>query len=165
MEPVGETLRLRIVPFLPGDTEFLYRLTGDTDVMKHFTGVLSYDETSQMLRKILDQYQRHGYCFWKVVSKENEKFIGIAGLLRQEIENEIETEISYRIARELWNNGYATEAAKACLEYAKTKLKKTRIISIIHPQNHASIRVAQKLGAPKEKSVAFIGNEHDVYVY
>lgn len=165
MDLIAETPRLKIVPFLPGDAEFLYRLTSDTDVMEYFPGVLSYDETGQMLQKIMDHYEKYGYCFWKAVSKVKGEFIGIAGILHQEIENEIETEISYRIAREYWNNGYATEAAEACLEYAKTTLKKTRIISIIHPQNGASIRVAEKLGAKKEKSVIFIGSEHDVYVY
>jgi RimJ/RimL family protein N-acetyltransferase len=54
-----------------------------------------------------------------MVSKAKGEFIGIAGILLQEIENEIETEISYRIDRKYWNNGYATEAAIACLEYAR----------------------------------------------
>ena len=97
--------------------------------------------------------------------KPGGEFVGIAGLLHQEIDNEPETEISYRILPEHWKKGYATEAAKACKQYAETKLGKKRLISLIHPQNDASIRVANRLGAKRSKSVFFIGEDHDVYVY
>lgn len=165
MSLIAETQRLQIVSFSSDDTAFLYELTGDAGVMRYFPKVLSYDETHQMLEKILDHYEQYGYCFWKVMHKPEAGFIGIVGVLHQEIEGEIEAEISYRISRKHWNNGYATEAAKACKEYARILLGKTRIISIIHPQNEPSIRVARKLGAQKEKSIAFLGTAHDVYLY
>ncbi len=165
MNLIAETERLQIMDFSPDDTESLFELTGDADVMKYFPNVLSYDETHEMLEKILDHYERYGHCFWKVMHKSEVGFIGIVGVLHQEIEGEIEAEISYRITKRHWNNGYATEAARACLEYARTTLGKTRLISIIHPQNEPSLRVAQKLGALKGKSVPFIGTVHDVYVY
>jgi RimJ/RimL family protein N-acetyltransferase len=162
---ITETERLQIMCFSPDDAKVLYGLTGDTDVMKYFPKILSYVETSQMLRKILDHYEQYGYCFWKVMCKSEAGFIGIAGILHQEIEDNIEAEVSYRIAKKHWNNGYGTEATKACMQYARTVLGKTRLISIIHPENKPSLRVAQKLGAHKEKSVSFIGTIHDVYVY
>jgi len=165
MNLIAETERLQIIDFSPDDTESLFELTGDTDVMKYFPKVLSYDETHEMLEKILDHYERYGHCFWKIIQKPVGSFIGIAGILHQEIEGEIEAEISYRIAKKHWNNGYGTEAAKACMRYARITLGKTRLISLIHPQNEPSLRVAQKLGAQKEKSVSFIGTVHDVYVY
>lgn len=118
-----------------------------------------------MVQKILHQYAEYGYCFWKVLIKPDDQFVGIAGLLHHIIGNEIETEISYRILPEHWKNGYATEAAKACKEYAETRLGKKRLISLIHPKNKASKRVAQKLGAKKTKSVVFIGVKHEVYLY
>lgn len=162
---IAETQRLQIVSFSPDDTRFLYELTSDADVMKYFPKVLSYDETCLMLEKILDQYDRYGHCFWKLIHKPKASFISMAGILHQEIEGEIEAEISYRIAKEHWNKGYATEAAKAYLVYARTALGKTRLISIIHPHNKPSILIAQKLDAQKEKSVSFLGTSHDVYVY
>ncbi len=165
MSLIAETQRLQIVSFSSDDTVPLYELTGDADVMKYFPKILSYDETCQMLEKILDHYQRYGHCFWKVIRKPEARFIGIAGILHQEVQGEIEAEISYRIVRKHWNNGYATEAAKACMKYARTTLGKTRLISLIHPDNRPSIRVAEKLGAQKEKSVSFVGTTHDVYIY
>jgi len=165
MSIITETTRLRIVPFCTGDVALLHEVTGDAEVMKYFPKALSYEETSEMIQKILDHYERYGHCFWKIMGKTKGDIIGIAGILHQEIEGDIEAEVSYRIAKGYWNNGYATEAAEACMEYARTSLDKTRLISLIHPENKPSIRVAQKLGARKERSVSFEGTSHDVYVY
>lgn len=165
MTLIAETERTEIAHLCPDDTAYLYGLTSDADVMKYFPHVLNEEETSAMLHKVLDHYTIYGYCFWKILRKPTRDFIGIAGILHQEIDGRIEAEIAYRIATKHWNNGYATEVAAACLEYAKTTLKKTRLISIIHPQNGSSIRVAKKLGARKEKSTSFDGTEHHVYVY
>ncbi len=165
MSPIVVTRRLEMKKVTAEDIDLLHQLTGDGEVMKFFPHVLSYDETKRMLDKILDHFERYDHCFWKVLLKASGDFIGIAGLLHQEIDGEVETEISYRIRREYWNNGYATEAAQACKEYAEDTLGKKRLISIIHPRNNASIRVAEKLGAKKAASVIFMGEEHDVYLY
>ena len=147
------------------DIDLLCQLTGNKDVMRYFSKILSYDDTEQMIRKILDHYKKYGYCFWKVLLKPKEEFVGIAGLLYQEIDGKAETEIAFRIKPEHWNSGYATEAAKACKEYGETNLRKKGFISLIHPQNNASKRVAQKLGAKRSRAVLFMGHEHEVYVY
>lgn len=165
MKQITETTRLKLVEITDQDAESIFLLTGNERVMKYFPNVLTYEETQQMVQKILRQYAAYGYCFWKVLLKPNEECIGIAGLLHQDIENQQETEISYRMLPVYWNQGYATEAAKACLQYAVTELKKKRLISLIHPQNTASIRVATKLGAKMECSIIFTGEEHGIYVY
>ena len=165
MQPITETPRLKLVEVTDRDFDLIFLLTGNEKVMKFFPKVLNYEETQQMVQKILHQYTKYGYCFWKVLLKPGDQFVGIAGLLHQEIDNEPETEISYRMLPEHWKKGYATEAAKACKQYAETKLGKKRLISLIHPQNDASIRVANKLGAKKTNSVVFSGAEHYVYVY
>jgi ribosomal-protein-alanine N-acetyltransferase len=165
MSLIAETERLELRNLSSGDAMFLHQLTSDADVMKYFPKVLSRDETSAMLQQVLEQYAKYGYCFWKVMRKPTAEFVGIAGILHQEIEGNVEAEVAYRIAKKQWNNGYATEAAAACVKFARTTLGKTRLISIIHPQNRPSIRVAQKLGAQKERPISFVGTEHDVYVY
>jgi len=147
------------------DIDLLYQLTGDKDVMRYFPKILSYDDTKRMNHKILDHYKKYGHCFWKILLKPKEEFVGITGLLHQEIDGKVETEIAFRIKPEHWNNGYATEAANACKDYGETALRKKGLISLIHPQNDASKRVAQKLGAKKSRSVLFMGHEHEVYVY
>ncbi|MFH0783156.1 MAG: GNAT family N-acetyltransferase [Pseudomonadota bacterium] len=165
MRLITESLRLKLVEATAADIDLIYLLTGNKKVMEFFPKVLTYDETQQMVQKILHQYIEYGYCFWKVLLKPGEHFVGIAGLLHQEINGEVETEISYRVLPEYWNNGYATEAAKACKEYAENTLGKKGLVSMIHPRNQASIRVAHKLGAKKAKSIVFMGEEHSIYVY
>jgi len=165
MSKITETERLKIISFGINDTDLLFQLTSNAEVMKFFPKILNHQETSEMICKIMEQYKKYGHCFWKLLLKSNEQFIGIAGLLHQNIEGQEETEISYRIIREHWNKGYATEAAQACREYAQNILDKKRLISLILSENIASIRVAQKLGAQKEKSVLFNGKDHDVLVY
>lgn len=165
MRLITETSRLKLVEVISTDCDLIFKLTSNEKVMKYFPGVLNYDETLEMMQKILNQYAEYGYCFWKVLLKPDDQFVGIAGLLHQEIENVPAVEISYRILPEYWNQGYGTEAAKACKSYAEIKLKKNRLISLIHPLNEASVRVASKLGAAKYKSIIFMGETHDVYVY
>jgi len=133
--------------------------------MRYFPAMMNYDETNQMIDKILNQYAKYGYCFWKLLLRDKNEFIGIAGLLHQEIDGNVETEISYRIGPKYWNMGYATEAAQACKEYAEKVLNKKRLISLIHPANNASKRVAEKLGANKSKNIIFMGMEHEIHVY
>lgn len=165
MNEIAKTERLKIVSFEINDTGFLIQLTGNAEVMKFFPKILNHQETTEMICKILEHYKKYGHCFWKLLSKTDEQFIGMAGLLHQDIDGQEETEIGYRIIREHWNKGYATEAAQACREYAQNFFGKKRLISLILPENIASIRVAQNLGAQKEKSVLFNGKNHDVFVY
>ena len=136
-----ETLRLKVVEITIDDIDLLYPLTGNKDVMRYFPKILSYADTKEMIRKILDHYKKYGYCFWKVLLKPKERFVGITGLLHQEIDGKTETEIAFRIKPEHWNNGYATEAANACKDYGQTILRKAGLISLIHPKNNASVSV------------------------
>ena len=163
MELITKTKRLTIAKFENRDIDLLYQLTSSHQVMKYFPNVLNYTETVQMMDKISDQYDQYGYCFWKLL--EGGKFIGIAGLLHQEIAGNVETELSYRIKPEFWNQGYATEAAQACREYAENVLNKKGLISLIHPENIASKRVAKKLGAKIKKITTFLGIAHELYIY
>lgn len=165
MSLISETQRLKLVEVTIDDVDLLYQLTGNKDVMRYFPKTLNYGDTKKMIRKILDHYRKYGHCFWKVLLKPKDEFLGIAGLLHQEIDGKVETEIAFRIRPEHWNNGYATEAANACKDYGETVLRKRGFVSLIHIQNNASKQVAQKLGARRSGSILFMGHEHEVYVY
>jgi RimJ/RimL family protein N-acetyltransferase len=69
------------------------------------------------------------------------------------------------VARPFWGRGYATEGARAALQYARDVLARDRIISLIRPENVASIRVAERLGAVLEGETDFFGNRTRAYVY
>jgi len=165
MKIITKTPRLIITKMDNHDADLLFQLTSNQQVMKYFPKVLNYSETCEMIDKILNQYKKYGYSLWKLLLKNKIEFIGIAGLLHQEIDGNAETEISYRIKSQYWNRGFATEAAQACKEYAEKVLKIKDLISLIHPDNIASKRVAEKLGAKKTKVTFFLGADHEIHVY
>ncbi len=97
-----------------------------------------------------------------LVNKEDDTLIGHAGFVPQ-VDKVKEIEIGYWITREHWGKGYATEAAKALLEYGHKQLDRERFIALIQPGNVASRKVAKKLGMALEKKVVLGGEEVDVY--
>jgi len=82
-----------------------------------------------------------------------------------DINGQAEVEIGYRLARSTWDQGYATEAAKAVCDYAFTMLGIKRLIAMIDPSNVSSIRVAEKIGMHYEKDVMLEGYSHPDHVY
>ena len=97
------------------------------------------------------RYSRNGLGQWAVVLKSDGTCIGECGICVQEVAGEREFEISYRLRRDCWGNGLATEAARACCDYGFKQAGLRRLISIIESENAASIRVAGKMGMKLEK--------------
>ena len=83
--------------------------------------------------------------------------MGECGICAQEVDGEREFEISYRMRRDCWGNGLATEAARACRDHGFNQAGLRRLISIIESGNAASIRVAEKMGMTLEKRASFHG--------
>jgi ribosomal-protein-alanine N-acetyltransferase len=100
---------------------------------------------------------RDGLGQWAVVRKSDGICIGECGICAQEVDGEREFEISYRLRRDCWGNGLATEAARACCDYGFKQAGLRRLISIIEAENAASIRVAEKMGMTLEKRASFQG--------
>jgi ribosomal-protein-alanine N-acetyltransferase len=99
--------------------EDLYSLLSNKDVQKHFPSTLNREETKEFYGKIQNRYKDDGYCFLAVKRKSDAFFLGICGLLKHEIEEEMHTEIGYRFLNQYWGHGYATEAVKGCIQYVK----------------------------------------------
>jgi len=143
--------------------EELYKLLSNPKVHKFFPNALDKKESEKFFEKIQQRYQSDGYCFWAVIRKRDKTFIGICGLLSQRIDGKDEIELGYRLSDDFWNQGYATEAAKGCIMYARNKLKTSSIISLIRSINKPSIRVAEKNGLKLEKETMFKELPHLVY--
>jgi RimJ/RimL family protein N-acetyltransferase len=110
-----------------------------------------------------ERYRRDGHGLWAMLLKQSGELIGDCGCTLQEVEGKNEVEVGYHVRRDLWGNGYATEAALACMEYAFAKLGAERVISIIRPENVPSRRVAEKNGLVCDKIVFWRGYEHCIY--
>ncbi len=90
-------------------------------------------------------------------SRETGEFAGLIGFAAPE--GWPGFELSWILARRWWGNGYATEGARAALAHAFTTLGQDRVISLIHPENRASIRVAERIGQTLQGRLSHLGTE------
>lgn len=141
-----ETERLYLRKMNPSDYEALSKMLQDEETMYAYEGAFSDEETQEWLDRQIDRYREYGFGLWAVVLKETDEMIGQCGLTMQQWNGRQVLEIGYLLQRAYWHNGYATEAAKACKEYAFTKLDADEVCSIIRDTNTASQNVAQRNG-------------------
>lgn len=160
---VFTTRRLRLEKIRTHHKVELFKLLSNPKVHKYFPKPLDEKESEEFFNQVQDRYQEDGYCFWAVMLKANNAFLGVCGLLSQTIEGVKEVEVGYRLSDKFWNQGYGTEAANGCIAFAKDNLKISSLISLIRPVNKASIRVAEKNGFKPEKEVVFHELPHLVY--
>ena len=154
---VVETERLIIRHLVPADLDDLARIQSDPEVMHYFaTGVRALDQTAADIARCQSLQDEYGYSLWATILKQNGQFLGRCGLLPQEINGQREVEIAYLIARSHWGQGLATEAATAIRDLGAQAFHITRFVSIIHTQNVASRRVAEKVGMRRERLIQFL---------
>jgi [ribosomal protein S5]-alanine N-acetyltransferase len=154
---VCETSRLILRQFNESDVESLLSFLGDPEVMRFSVKgpATREDIQTKYLPSCFMRYSRDGFGQWAVVLKSDGICIGECGICVQEVDGEREFEISYRIRRDGWGFGMATEAARACRDYGFKQAGLHRLISIIESENVASIRVAEKMGMKLEKRASF----------
>jgi RimJ/RimL family protein N-acetyltransferase len=163
---VIETLRLVLRPPVPGDAAPLLEAFADPDVMRYIglgeTGTLQ-DAIAQVER-MTRAWELDGFGRFVVVRAEDGLVIGRVGLLawdpltwtsgvRREIGDRAETELGWTLIRSAWGRGYAAEAASAVRDWALAVVRPARLISLIHPENLRSKRVAEKLGERFDREV------------
>lgn len=143
-----ETDRLILRKLTPGDAEALYRIYHEPDVLKYFTHgpPESIDSERAGIERHLVHYQRHGFGLLATVLKDSGELIGRCGLLSQRLDGAEEIEIAYLLSPRFWRRGFASEAARAVRDFASHSLGHSRLVSIIHPGNIASRRVATAIG-------------------
>lgn len=159
-----ETPRLRLRPLTFDDTDALFAIWGDAETMTFYPAPYLREEVEALIGKQLQRYATDGTGLWALVSKETGAVIGDAGLLVQDVEEIAELEIAYHLRRDTWGNGFATEAALACRDFAISELGKTRLISLVRPENVPSRRVAERVGMTVERETIRAGLRHLVYV-
>jgi RimJ/RimL family protein N-acetyltransferase len=150
---VLESERLQLRPMSMNDTNNLLKIFSDLEAMRFYPGTKNRRQTEDWIGWNLESYSRHGYGLWVAELKQTGEFAGQCGLVAQDIEGVPEVEIGYLFLRKLWGRGLATEAARACRDYAYNELALKRLISLIHPGNLPSRRVAEKVGMTLEREV------------
>jgi ribosomal-protein-alanine N-acetyltransferase len=150
------------------DIDELFALYSDPEIRRFFPdGVKNFEDTKEELEWFMNGHPEHPELgLWATIHKETDKFIGRCGLLPWAIESKLEVEVAYLLDKRFWHQGLATEAAAGILKYAFDNLNLSRIICMMHPDNIASQRVAQKLGMTLEGKVDDIaGDNFPTYIY
>jgi RimJ/RimL family protein N-acetyltransferase len=154
---VLETERLLLRPFSESDLDAYAEMCADPEVMRYLLlgRTFSREESWEHLAAILGHWQLRGYGLWAVEHRESGDLVGRIGFLNPE--GWPGFELAWTLARPYWGNGYATEGARAAMAHGFLKLKRQRIISLIHPENERSIRLAKRLGESLRGSIEFRG--------
>jgi len=158
------TERLVLRDLEPGDLDALAAMFADEEVMRWIGGggVLGRDVAEGMIERQRRHYAERGWGQWATVERATGRMIGVCGLiLWPSIGGQEELEVAYLLAREAWGNGYATEAATAIRDVGVTI--RPNPVSLIYPDNVASINVARKLGMTWEKEVELEGSMLGLY--
>lgn len=167
MKTIIETERLILRPFQLGDEEALFAMNTHPDVIRYAgnTPFTSLDMARDILNNVIfKDYAERGYGRFALVLKETGKVIGFSGLkYLTDIE---ETELGYRLMPEHWGQGLATEAAVASIDFGRDTLGLKRLVAVVHPDNHGSANVVQKLGFCLERKLSYgLIKEVDVDLY
>ena len=161
MKEILKTERLLLRELNPDDAENFYKLNLNPNVIK-YTGNSAFkdiDEAKEFLENYQD-YKLNGFGRWAVINKSNNKFLGWCGLKYDQ--NLDETDIGFRFFEEHWNKGFATESAKACIDYGFENLNLKSIIGRAMSENFASIKVLEKIGLKIEREFDFDENNKGV---
>ena len=144
MSVILETERLILREFKEEDARDMYNLNQDPEVVKYVDGTHfeSIDDARTFIENY-DRYKKQGMGRWACIIRENDEFIGWCGLITEESGD---IDLGFRLYRKNWGNGFATEAAKACLKYGFEDLGLKRIVASALVENKASINVIEKLG-------------------
>ncbi len=152
MKPILQTPRLLLRELNIKDAQNFYELNRNPNVIK-FTGDLPFDSVSaaEKFLKNYKDYEKNGFGRWAVIEKESGEFLGWCGL---KFDGK-ETDIGFRFFEEHWNKGFATESAKACLEYGFEELGLAEIIGRAMKENLGSVKVLEKIGLKFIKEMEF----------
>ena len=170
--PTLETERLIIRPITMDDLQDFYEMDSQPEVHIYLKNepVKSIDETKLIIENLLNQYKEFGHGRVAVIEKETGKMIGWTGFHyideKIAINNRFDfVDFGYRFRKEAWGKGYATEAAKACMDFYRENMTDIKINAITHLDNKASRRVLEKIGFEVTETFNFAIWDLDCYWY
>ncbi len=166
MKVRATTERLFLREIIETDENNLFEMDSDPEVHLYLENkpVQSIDTIRDVIEMLQNQYFKNGIARWAVVDKATNECIGWCGLkyFKQTLNNHSNFyELGYRFKRKHWGKGYATESAKAVLDYGFEHLNIDTIFAIADPQNLKSKKVLQKLGFEYQETFDYEGDLTD----
>jgi len=142
-----ETPRLTLVPLSDEHLLGLAEINGDPEVMRYIGSGLPFSlaESQAMIERVKVRWREQGYSWWAMLRKSDGLMVGGATLQPLAAVSGAEMEIGWRLRRDCWGQGYASEAAGRILEHAQER-GITRLIAVAQPGNQASISVMRRIG-------------------
>jgi len=159
------TERLRLRQFKNADLDAYADMVGDEDTMRYINdgATLGRDDAWRQIAYYVGHWALHGFGPWAIESKGSGEFLGRVGLYYPEGWPGVE--VGWMIRKEHGGHGIATEAALFALYFAFEGMELQELISVIHPENKASIRVAEKIGGFYDRNEIVRGHEALIFRY
>lgn len=153
-----ETERLILRRWSAADLAPFAALNADSEVMAHFPALLSRAESDDLVERFEAAFDERGFAPWALEVKVTGSFIGYTGLMHQSFPAHFTpaVEVGWRLQRSAWGHGYASEAARAALDYGFDVLDLDEIVSMTAVSNTRSQRVMQRLGMTRDPADDFL---------
>ena len=154
---VLESSRLRFATWAKEDWKEFQQIATDPLVVRYLGSGVPWPEerVREFVDRQIENWERRGYCLWKLLPKDGDKLIGICGL--QPLPEAPEVEIGWWLAPAYWGQGLATESARDALAYGFNVCKLDRIVAIAQAANRDSLRVMDKIGMRFEREALHKG--------
>ena len=148
---------LTLRPLQEEDADQLFRIYQTEGVLKFFPNPNppAFEKVQRFIHNQQSHWEKYGYGNWGIVPEGETEIIGWAGL--QFLPELDETEVGFLLDRPFWGRGYATEAARASLQFGFNRFKLDHIIALVHPENRASMRVIDKSGMEYQETLTLWG--------
>jgi len=150
---VLQTTRLSLVPFAGEHVDGLNALNADPEVMRYLSGrPETRDETAALVARVQQRWLDFGCSWWSFIETGSGQIVGAGAVqnLRRDATPDPDPtcplEIGWRLRRDCWHRGLATEAARAMAHFAFDTLRTDELLAVCHPDNLASAKVMKRLG-------------------
>ena len=163
---VLQTEKLELRWFDSGDAAFILQLLNEPSWLQHIGDrqVRTLEQAQDWLQtRLVSGYWRQGMGFWAVCLRGQHEPAGLCGLIQRDTLPDVD--VGYAFLPAYWGQGYACEAAQACLDYGQRVLGLRRILAITGPVNTASQGVLRRLGMQLEQRCTLPGESRETLVY
>jgi ribosomal-protein-alanine N-acetyltransferase len=155
--PVLRTARLLLRAWTEEDREPFARMGTDAEVMRHFPALLDRAQSDALVDRTAVHFEQHGFGPWAVEVLSGPRFVGFVGLVVPSFEAHFTpcVEIGWRLSRDAWGQGYATEAAREALRFGFEDVGLGEIVAMTVPENVRSLAVMERLGMTRDPADDF----------
>ena len=162
MKPPAPTQRLRFREMREDDAAFVLDMFSDEQAQRFYGDISSLEIAGRWTAFMRKRQREHGHSLWMLEALDDGRRVGDCGLLLQEVEGEPLLEVGYHLHARERGQGFASEAARACLAHAFAETEAPFVGSLVHPDNGPSARVAARVHA-SERRVEWRGGPYRLF--